>query len=105
MVCPREEESLAPDEVNSLVGNENSPRWGCALGLLPQAAAGCEQDASEVPIGRRGARYSENLPLLQGQGNKVVKRFPPWSSPQEARDSRFCQVRRAGAAPNILYEV
>jgi hypothetical protein len=45
VVFPREEISLAPDEINSLAINENSACDGRdILGLLPQAMAGCEQD-------------------------------------------------------------
>ena len=44
-VRPREVESLAPDEVNSLAINENSPQHQELLGLLPQVMMGLEQDA------------------------------------------------------------
>jgi len=63
IVCPREVESLAPDEINSLAINENFPCCGFALGLPSPTTAGCEQDAGEkYPSGRGAQAFAEVTP-------------------------------------------
>jgi hypothetical protein len=63
MVDPREGGSLTLDEINSLAINENSACHGLILGLLPQATAGCEQDAGQKYPSSRGAHASEEVTL------------------------------------------